>query len=77
MDLQNIPYDKRLHFICGFALSLLGLIWFPLVSTGFIAGVLKEIWDYFHQENHTPDWYHIWWTWGGAAFAFLLLLMMI
>jgi VanZ family protein len=37
--------DKTQHFIVGFLLSILGLIFLPLIVLGFIFGVGKEVYD--------------------------------
>ena len=42
MIIQN---DKILHFIAGFSLSMLGVLFLPLVLLGFIFGFGKEFYD--------------------------------
>ena len=42
MIIQN---DKILHFIAGFSLSMLGVLFLPLVLLGFIFGFAKEFYD--------------------------------
>ena len=58
------------HFIAGFLLSLLGLIWWPLYSLGLIAGVAMEIWDsYGHGEVSMFD---VLATWAGVGITILI-----
>ena len=71
--LPQIPYDKKLHLICGFMLSLLGLIYWPLYATGFVAGIVKEIWDKISGRG-CPDIYDTVWTWVGAAAGVVVCL---
>lgn len=69
----QLPYDKKLHVICGFMLSFAGLLWWPFYAAGFGAGVLKEVSDkWIFTEGHTPDVYDIVWTWVGAAAGLLV-----
>lgn len=42
---KMIQEDKIKHFIAGFLLSGLGIIWFPLVISGFIFAIGKEVYD--------------------------------
>ena len=39
--------DKVQHFIVGFVLSATGMIWFPLIMTGFAFGIGKELYDWY------------------------------
>jgi len=39
--------DKKKHLVYGLFLSLLGMIFWPLYLTGFVAGVVKEIIDIY------------------------------
>lgn len=50
-----MPYDKKLHFLCGFIISLLIGLYNPLygLSAGMIAGVAKEVYDYLDYGG--PD----------------------
>lgn len=43
-----MPYDKKLHFLCGLLISLLIGLYNPLygLSAGLTAGVAKEVYDY-------------------------------
>ena len=49
---MELKKDKVGHFVIGFFLTMLGLIRHPLIWLGFIAGVTKEVWDYFDPEGH-------------------------
>jgi hypothetical protein len=42
---MKIANDKIQHFIAGFLLSGLGIIWFPLIVSGFIFAIGKEVYD--------------------------------
>ena len=50
-----MPYDKKLHFLCGCIISLLIGLYNPIygLSAGFVAGVAKEVYDYFDYGG--PD----------------------
>jgi len=37
--------DKLAHFIVGFMLSILGLLYFPLILSGFFFAIGKELFD--------------------------------
>ena len=46
--MPNIPYDKKLHFLAGFIIALLGdVIIDPITGLGFAiaAGIAKECYD--------------------------------
>jgi hypothetical protein len=53
----KVPCDKQMHFICGFIIAavLTPFIGFYAVVVVAIIALLKEIYDYFHQDKHTPD----------------------
>jgi hypothetical protein len=43
--LPNVPFDKKLHFICGFLIALIGgLVTDPITGIGLAiaAGIVKE-----------------------------------
>jgi len=61
--------DKIYHFIAGFVLSMTGFFYEPLVITGFLAGIIKEIYDKYHPEKHTIDIWDAFWTIVGAFIA--------
>jgi hypothetical protein len=70
---MKIPRDKKLHFFYGMFFSSLGFIWFPLVFLGFLAGIFKEVIDYFGYG--TPDIWDMIWTWFGASVPLLFILL--
>ena len=54
-----IPVDKLMHAAAGLAVALFvwavtGSISLGLVAAG-LAGIGKEVFDYFHPETHTAD----------------------
>lgn len=58
--------DKKLHFIAGLVISLVGgLIFLPLVALGFLAGIVKEWWD--SRGHGQVEWMDFVWTAIGAA----------
>lgn len=50
-----MPYDKKLHFLCGCIISLLIGLCNPVYGllAGMIAGVAKELYDYLDYGG--PD----------------------
>lgn len=50
-----MPYDKKLHFLCGCIISLLVGLYNPLYGlyAGVVAGVAKEVYDYYDYGG--PD----------------------
>lgn len=63
---MKLPQDKVDHFIAGCAIALLSCIIFSVfykpiytfyISMGMVslAGLGKELYDYYHPENHTAD----------------------
>ena len=67
-------YDLQLHMLWSFLLSMLGIFWFPLIFTGLIATVIKELLDIWIKEH---------WSWDdfifgvlGNAIALVLLQIM-
>ena len=44
--------DKLAHFIAGFMLSIMGLLYFPLLLTGYFFGVGKELLDFKNPHGH-------------------------
>jgi hypothetical protein len=57
--LRNKRPDAIGHFIVGFAIVIAAVTLQQSLMIAFwasvAAGALKEIWDYFHRENHDPD----------------------
>ena len=68
----RLPADKRKHFRYGALLSALGILWWPLLLLGFIAGVVKEIIDL--RGYGTPDHLDMAWTWYGALIGCAIAL---
>ena len=71
-----IPLDKQLHFFAGGLIAgvvfVLAGIWISLAAVAVIAAV-KEGWDAFHRDMHTPDQWDFWATccgWLPLALAF-------
>lgn len=54
-----------LHIFGGFFLTFLGIMWRPLFLSGFIAGVGKEIIDFY--DYGLFDVGDMWMTFGGSA----------
>ena len=58
--LKSIPVDKQLHFyagaIIGFSLSLFIPFGISFIAV-IIIGALKELYDYYHPDKHTCDFY--------------------
>jgi len=48
-------YDLQLHLLWSFFLSMLGIFWFPLIFTGFIATVIKELFDFWIKGHWSWD----------------------
>ncbi len=71
---RMIAKDKQQHFIAGLLLSLLGLVYLPLISLGFIYGIGKEISDYFKGKFDVID---ILYTFAGAGVALAILIIVV
>ena len=67
-----IAKDKQQHFIASLLLSLLGLVYLPLISLGFIYGIGKEISDYFKGKFDVID---ILYTFAGTGVALVILII--
>lgn len=55
---ELIPHDKALHLIGGTIIfAAINIILGPIIGVlaSIIAAFGKEVYDYFHKENHTPD----------------------
>ena len=65
--------DKTQHFIAGFLLSILGLIWTPLILLGFMFGIGKEIYDYISGKG-VAEWADMPSTFYGAILALIIVL---
>ena len=69
--------DKILHIGAGALIAGLAyLVWHNLLiafGLGLLAGVAKEVYDYFKPETHTTDVYDVLATAAGAAAMCLLI----
>lgn len=81
--MNKLPQDKLYHLLAGVGISFLGAVIFSSVLAGILAacaaGVLKEVWDYYHPEGHTVDvWDALFTMFGGlipAAATFLAAIL--
>lgn len=81
MMFENIPYDKKLHFIAGFIIAvIIGLIAYFMsfgnfiilgMAVSFAAGIGKEIRDEYVYSGF--DWKDIVATWIGALVGGVML----
>ena len=72
----KIMNDKIQHFIAGFGLSIFGLIFFPLILSGFVFGIGKEIYDKI-TGNGVSDWSDMVATFCGAVFASMIVMVVL
>lgn len=72
----KIMNDKIQHFIAGFILSMTGLIFFPLILSGFVFGIGKEIYDKI-TGNGVSDWSDMVATFCGAVFASMIVMVVL
>lgn len=73
--LNNRP-DKVMHFSGGYILCTL----FPIAPKyglliAAVAGLAKEVYDYYHQDKHTVDKWDMFVTWLGGIVGFVALLI--
>lgn len=72
--LPNIPFDKKLHFLCGFLIAvIMGFIIDPITGLGLsiAAGIGKECYDdYDYGKYDIADMIA---TWIGGAVGFALV----
>ena len=54
--LNALPSDKIYHCLGGVVLFAIGQLFGYGLALAIIGAVTKEIYDYFHPENHTADW---------------------
>lgn len=72
-----MPHDKKLHLLCGFAISLIAGFYTPATGLicGIVAGVAKEVYDYL--DYGLFDKYDMLATWlgaiAGAGLVYILL----
>ena len=70
----DLPYDKKLHIACGFAIALImGFITDPITGIGFAlaAGIFKECYDQYDYGKY--DIMDMLSTWCGGACGFALV----
>jgi hypothetical protein len=65
--------DKIQHFIAGFLLSMLGIVWTPLILLGFMFGIGKEVYDYISKRG-VAEWADMAYTFYGAILALIIVL---
>ena len=72
-----MPYDKKLHLLCGFAIALVAGSYTPATGLicGVVAGVAKEIYDYL--DYGLFDKYDMFATWLGAIAGAGLVYMVL
>ena len=66
--------DKIQHFIVGFGLSMIGVIFFPLILLGFVFGIGKELYDGISGKG-VVDWQDMVATFCGAVFASMIVIV--
>jgi len=71
--LLKLPHDKALHFIVGVliyaAAHFIHLVVGMVAVT--VAAVGKEVYDWFHQDRHTPDLWDAVATMAGGVAGFI------
>lgn len=70
-----MPYDKKLHLICGCIIALLIGLYNPIcgLSAGVTAGAAKEVYGYYdYGKFDTKD---MFFTWAGALIGTCLCFM--
>ena len=79
---MKIQQDKIKHFFGGAFISAVAMIisfspWFGILSA-FLAGLIKEVWDYFHPEMHTVDvWDLVATTLGGISWTIIFTILLV
>jgi hypothetical protein len=68
--------DKVQHFIVGLCLSLTGVFFFPLIITGFIFGIGKEMYDYVTGRG-VAEWKDMYATFYGAALGSVIVWIVL
>ena len=76
--LQKIPYDKKLHFIAGFVITIIFALIFlnPLYgfAAGVLAGICKEIYDWLDYGRF--DIFDMFTTWFGSAIGYGITILL-
>jgi hypothetical protein len=72
-----IAQDKQLHLLTGgllvIGLHFLGVSLLSCFIISMIAGATKEVYDWFHPDIHTCDWWDFVATSAGGGIACLLI----
>ena len=58
--LMQLPKDKLGHVLAGLIIFNFALLFFDVVTSLILVLVVaagKEVYDYFHKDKHTPDFY--------------------
>ena len=58
--LMQLPKDKLGHALAGLIIFNFALLFFDVVTSLILVLVVaagKEVYDYFHRDKHTPDFY--------------------
>jgi hypothetical protein len=80
IKISPFPNDKTLHMFYGFVIFLLFLsitnIYIAYIGIVIIA-TLKEVYDYFNKEHHTPDLQDIFYTISLPSFYVLSIIIYI
>ncbi len=63
--------DLQLHFFWSFSLTLLGVFWKPLLLSGIVITVGKEVFDVLAEKGWS--WGDFWFGMAGAGAGFLFL----
>ena len=66
--LNSIPADKVAHCLGGVILFAIGQLFGYGLLLAVVVGFIKEVYDYFHQDKHTPDV----WDWFATSLGGLL-----
>ena len=55
--ISTIPHDKQGHFIAGVLAYAIIHFFSPFLalSVVLLMAIGKEVYDYYHKENHTPE----------------------
>lgn len=69
--MQIFRWDLQLHFFWGFILTLTGVYWTPLLTSGIVVTVVKEFLDLWSKDHWS--WGDFWWGIIGSFFALAFL----
>lgn len=62
-----------LHFKYGFLYSFLGIVWWPFLILGYVAGVFKEVMDMYGSGDASL--HDLWMTFQGATVAVISVII--